>query len=163
MTTNSQLSHHESCDVNDINPDGIKKPCNCGGLSEYNAGWCDGILAAEDIFDKWYRDNCITAGATNAMELAQRLFKEADLPPANPTSELSSLNGSDDAELRRMLAWAYSGHHLYCGDGELQDSREAPFIDFKRDSVAMLRNKMEERALNKLHRELHQLNGGKVG
>lgn len=21
--------HHENCDVNDINPDGIKKPCNC--------------------------------------------------------------------------------------------------------------------------------------
>lgn len=26
--------HHENCDVNDINPDGITKPCNCKGRSE---------------------------------------------------------------------------------------------------------------------------------
>ena len=71
----------------------------------------------------------------------------AALPPAT---------GSDEAELRRMLAWAYSGHQLYCDDGELQDSREQPFIDFKRDTIADLRDKMEQRGLNRLHRELHQ-------
>ena len=55
-----------------------------------------------------------------------------------------------------MLAWSYSGHHLYCDDGELQDSQEHPFIDFKRDTIAELKDKMEQRGLNKLHRELHQ-------
>jgi hypothetical protein len=24
------IEHNPDCDVNDINPDGIKKPCNCG-------------------------------------------------------------------------------------------------------------------------------------
>ena len=55
-----------------------------------------------------------------------------------------------------MLAWACSGHHLYCDDGEMQDSREQPFIDFKRDTIAELKDKMEQRGLNRLHRELHQ-------
>jgi hypothetical protein len=54
--------------------------------------------------------------------------------------------------LRKMLAWTYSGFSLYCDDGELQDSREHPFIDFKRDSIQDLQSKMEQRGLNQLHR-----------
>lgn len=27
-----QSQHHENCDVFDKNPEGIKKPCNCGGF-----------------------------------------------------------------------------------------------------------------------------------
>ena len=77
------------------------------------------------------------------------------LSPACECS-LAAMPGSDEAELRRMLAWSYSGHHLYCDDGELQDSREQPFIDFKRDTIAELKDKMEQRGLNRLHRELHQ-------
>jgi hypothetical protein len=39
----------------------------------------ESLIAAANIFDKWYRNNCITAGATNAIELAHKLFTEADL------------------------------------------------------------------------------------
>jgi len=27
-----EVVHMENCDVNDVNPDGIKKPCNCGRI-----------------------------------------------------------------------------------------------------------------------------------
>ena len=70
---------------------------NCGGslaqapgseierlkTEAYIEGWHAGVTAASNIFDRWYRENCITAGATNAIELAQRLFKEANMSPNN--------------------------------------------------------------------------------
>ncbi len=28
-------THHPDCDVNDVNPDGIVKPCNCGASQPY--------------------------------------------------------------------------------------------------------------------------------
>ena len=65
---------------------------------------------------------------------------------------------SNEVELRQMLAVAYSGHHLYCDDGELQDSREQPFIDFKRDTIEDLKSKMEQRGFARWHRELKQIN-----
>ena len=74
---------------------------------------------------------------------------------ANPSNDRPPAPVSDELELRRMLAWSYSGHHLYCDDGELQDSQEHPFIDFKRDTIAELKRKMEERGLNRLYRQLH--------
>ena len=48
-------------------------------------------------------------------------------------------------QLREMLAHLYAGSALYCDDGELQDNRASPFIDFKRDSVADIRSAMVER------------------
>ena len=48
-------------------------------------------------------------------------------------------------QLREMLARMYAGSDLYCDDGELQDARADPFIDFKRDSVADIRCAMVER------------------
>jgi len=47
--------------------------------------------------------------------------------------------------LRQALAIAYSGASLYTDDGELQDGREGPSIDFKRDPVAEIERKMGER------------------
>ena len=49
-------------------------------------------------------------------------------------------------ELRVMLALSYAGTHLYTDDGELQDSSVFPHIDFKRDSVSAIKDKMAERA-----------------
>lgn len=47
--------------------------------------------------------------------------------------------------LRRLLAYLYAGHTLYADDGELQDNRKHPLIDFKRDSVDQIECKMGER------------------
>ena len=52
---------------------------------------------------------------------------------------------AENEQLREMLAHLYAGSALYCDDGELQDSRASPFIDFKRDSVADIRCAMVER------------------
>ena len=61
--------------------------------------------------------------------------------------EYDNLNMTDDEQcLRQMLALAYSGHHLYCDDGELQDNRW-PLIDFMRDSVQEIQNKISERGI----------------
>ncbi len=52
---------------------------------------------------------------------------------------------AENEHLREMLAHLYAGSALYCDDGELQDNRASPFIDFKRDSVADIRSAMVER------------------
>lgn len=65
----------------------------------------------------------------------------------------------ENLELRVMLAFSYSGSELYADDGELQDSKCHPFIDFKRDSVITIREKMMARlsrelvAQNEAHNE----------
>lgn len=56
----------------------------------------------------------------------------------------------DDARLRVMLACSYAGAALYHDDGELQDNREHPLIDFKRDSVDEIEEKMCQRAYRSL-------------
>ena len=55
-------------------------------------------------------------------------------------------------QLREMLARLYACSDLYCDDGELQDARGEPFIDFKRDSVADIRCAMVERNERKKQR-----------
>lgn len=64
----------------------------------------------------------------------------------------------DIARLRRMLCIAYAGSKFYGDDGELQDNREFPCIDFKRDSVDDIDRKMHDRAhkrLNEFMQSLH--------
>jgi hypothetical protein len=52
-----------------------------------------------------------------------------------------------DAEMARaILARVYTGAGLYCDDGEIQDNRTHPFIDFKRDSFDDIAEKMMRRA-----------------
>jgi hypothetical protein len=43
-----------------------------GSEKSYEDGWRDGMHAAENIFDAWYRNNCITAGATNSINFAMK-------------------------------------------------------------------------------------------
>lgn len=59
----------------------------------------------------------------------------------------------ENATLRRMLAWACAGAALYHDDGELQDNREPPFIDFKRDSTEAITAKSQQRAMNYFSRD----------
>lgn len=47
---------------------------------------------------------------------------------------------------REGWARAYAGSDLYTDDGELQDNRMQPFIDFRRDSAETIRQKIVERA-----------------
>lgn len=54
-------------------------------------------------------------------------------------------------KLRALLALLFAGHesrYLYTDDGELQDNRGAPCIDFKRDSAELIAYKIRERKRN---------------
>lgn len=55
--------------------------------------------------------------------------------------------------LRRMLAFSVVGSNLYHDDGELQDNSEFPWIDWKRDEIGVIRQKLAERNLNALKRD----------
>ncbi len=56
----------------------------------------------------------------------------------------------ENDELRTMLAVAHCGgsHQLYHDDGELQDTRAHPFIDWRRDSIDEIQRKLLERLIN---------------
>ena len=56
----------------------------------------------------------------------------------------------ENLALRRMLCVAHAGAEAYMDDGEAQDSRELPFIDFLRDTPAEIQDKLQKRMLNKL-------------
>lgn len=51
----------------------------------------------------------------------------------------------ENHELRAMLAFAHCGNALYSDDGELQDTRETPWIDWRRDSIDKIQRKLIER------------------
>lgn len=59
-------------------------------------------------------------------------------PPAQPQAE---------RELRKVLCVTYAGALAYMDDGEAQDSRANPTIDFMRDTPAEIRQKMQQRSL----------------
>lgn len=52
----------------------------------------------------------------------------------------------ENAGLRAMLAISYGGTGIYTDDGEFQDTRAWPHIDFRRDSLPEIGRKMIERA-----------------
>jgi hypothetical protein len=54
--------------------------------------------------------------------------------------------------LRRLLCNAYAGSLAYTDDGEAQDNRAFPVIDFLRDSAPSIKAKMEQRGLAALAR-----------
>ena len=53
---------------------------------------------------------------------------------------------ADERDIRRMLCASYAGACAYMDDGEAQDNRTLPCIDFLRDAPGVLRQKMFERA-----------------
>src|SRR3546814_17317860 len=53
--------------------------------------------------------------------------------------------GADADCWREGWAFAYSGSRLYGDDGELQDNRAQPFIDWRRESAQEIRAKIQER------------------
>lgn len=66
-----------------------------------------------------------------------------------PASNCCAAVAAENRELRIMLAIAHAGLNLYTDDGELQDNRCHPWIDFKRDSVAQIEQKLHERAFKR--------------
>ncbi|WP_088146977.1 hypothetical protein [Achromobacter denitrificans] len=52
---------------------------------------------------------------------------------------------ADERRLRRMLCAQYAGALAYMDDGEAQDARAMPVIDFLRDSLDEIERKMRER------------------
>ena len=54
---------------------------------------------------------------------------------------------SDNRRLRTLLAFSYGGTAIYADDGELQDSRALPLIDFKRDAPELIELKMRQRGM----------------
>lgn len=56
----------------------------------------------------------------------------------------------ENLALRRMLCVAHAGAAAYMDDGEAQDSRELPIIDFLRDTPDEIQDKLQRRALKKL-------------
>lgn len=52
-----------------------------------------------------------------------------------------------EKELRRMLCACYSGPSAYMDDGEAQDAKAHPFIDFMRDTPEEIQRKMFERGI----------------
>ena len=93
----------------------------------------------------------IRLGIDDSTPIARELLANARLmvacSPANVAAILAHIEAQafENEQLREMLARLYAGSDLYCDDGELQDARAEPFIDFKRDSVADIRCAMVER------------------
>lgn len=74
--------------------------------------------------------------------------RSADQPAASA--------GAGEQKLRRMLCVAYAGGWAYMDDGEAQDNRAHPCIDFLRDSPDLIEQKMRERnraALSTQHKD----------
>lgn len=67
---------------------------------------------------------------------------------SNPNTNRRMTIEDENRELRVMLAIAHAGLSLYTDDGELQDNRCHPWIDFKRDSVAQIEEKLHRRHLH---------------
>lgn len=65
---------------------------------------------------------------------------------AQPTLAATQADEGREAQvLRRLLAYRVAGAKLYADDGELQDNTTWPHIDFRRDSVDTIENKLGDR------------------
>lgn len=92
-----------------------------------------------------------TETQSDALRLAEKLDAGCWLvgDHGNPIKEAVATLRRLDAEnkaLRLMLCTAYSGALAYMDDGEMQDSRYHPSIDFKRDAPDEIASKFARRA-----------------
>lgn len=108
-----------------------------------------------DHLPKWFQEGRGHLTKSGRAELAWHMMQFEE-----PLPVTFAVGTSDDLELRRMLCIAYAGSRFYGDDGELQDDREIPFIDFKRDSVAEIKRKISERGNNAWAEHLAGRNAG---
>lgn len=87
--------------------------------------------------------------------VSERALNQADcdLAARSVTKEELATLRTENRELRIMCAISHCGLSLYHDDGELQDSREYPWIDWKRDPVAEIEAKLHERAMRRMRAE----------
>lgn len=94
------MTHNPDCDVNDINPDGIKKPCNCG--------------SACSICGEVHTDDALCA--------VQPISTPTETPSCSHTSYQSCLRADECAEcLRQKLAATTAQLEEARGDRERLD------------------------------------------
>lgn len=60
---------------------------------------------------------------------------------------------ADNRKLRFLLACRVAGPLMYTDDGEMQDNSEFPSIDFKRDPVSEIQEKLMARFVNAVNNE----------
>jgi hypothetical protein len=60
--------------------------------------------------------------------------------------------------LRELLARQYSGYYLYADDGQLQDNRVRPYIDFLKDTPSEIEEKMTERGVAAMEADVPRTN-----
>jgi hypothetical protein len=91
---------------------------------------------------------------TNTVREACRAGLKAALAAAPPTAQAApaavAVPSESEKAIRRLLCNVYAGPLAYMDDGEAQDSRALPCIDFMRDSAGEIRAKMQRRGLKNL-------------
>jgi hypothetical protein len=124
---------------------------------EYIAGnWEDPDNGTEGWFETCVEadtpPNCWPIEPTHWMPLPSA--PDAAAPSAGnalPADSAAAPAANTEFDLRKLLALQYAGVvGLYSDDGELQDSREAPWIDFKRDAPDEIGRKMVARTTKAL-------------
>lgn len=93
-------------------------------------------IASLDEIARLRADLAAVVAERDAMRAGQSLFK------------------AGESLLREMLAYRVAGVHLYRDDGELQDSTEHPWIDFRRDTPTEIQSKLRKRAMAKYQRSI---------
>ncbi|WP_455387389.1 hypothetical protein [Petrachloros mirabilis] len=81
---------------------------------------------------------------SDVVEAAREEIIRQRVENANQSEKINALISENEA-LRLGWCICYSMGMGYFDDGEMWDARMAPAIDFKRDSVATIHNKMTER------------------
>lgn len=105
--------------------------------------------AGRPDLDAGYLYECIPCLVRSRASWASRAFA-AELRIRELESRAPAEAGAGNVTLRYLLCVAYAGAKFYGDDGELQDNREFPCIDFKRDSVAEIQRKINERGNKRL-------------
>lgn len=92
----------------------------------------------------------------NRAEAMRKISVVCDMAPdlfvasVRSSQDVSESDEKPRAEqvLRRLLAYQFAGSLLYADNGELQDNTAHPNIDFRRDSVDLIEEKIMKRALS---------------
>lgn len=107
----------------------------------YLEGWKCGVVEAEKVFDLWYRHNCEKHGATNGIELAQRLFSASvsgqvelikndwpktsrDAPPSIDPNPQTSLDYFNQVETALIVLKLKSGKVLAFDLHKIPDAQQ---------------------------------------
>lgn len=105
-------------------------------------------MTQQDDITQRLRDNADLDEAEHGNARVVQLEREAADEIERLRAELSKLRApvADERRLRRMLCAQYAGSLAYMDDGEAQDARAMPVIDFLRDSIDEIERKMRMRA-----------------